>query len=156
MSGLEDIKDEHKEGRGSQFWDFRCRVYRANLIPSRVLWCAPTLGQPGILYLLTAKRCLVYWLLSIGIFLWSNLCFYWVQLFEWPSSQWAQLRGLKYLVTRTTILYQSWQRLKEEGSESSWLSTPSHSEVVTDLWLFWVGTTKISKWQLECYNQEGL
>ena len=50
-SGLGVQKDEHKKGIGSQFWDFRCRAYRAKLIPSRVLQCAPTLGQPGILYL---------------------------------------------------------------------------------------------------------
>ena len=42
-------------GRGSQFWDCRCRAYRAKLIPSRVFWCSPTLGQPGILYLLSYK-----------------------------------------------------------------------------------------------------
>ena len=127
------IKGWMHRGRGSQFWEFRCRAYRAKLIPSRVLWCVPTLGQPGILYLLTTKMCLVYWLLSIGIFLGSKLCFYWIQLLEWPSSQQAQLKGLEYLVTRTAILYWSWQRLEEEGSGSSWLATPSHSEVVASL-----------------------
>ena len=68
-------KRMNARGRGSQFWEFRCRAYRAKLIPSRVLWCVPTLGQPGILYLLTTKMCLVYWLLSIGIFLGSNFVF---------------------------------------------------------------------------------
>ena len=89
------IKGWTHGGRGSQFWDFRCRAYRAKSIPSRVLWCVPTLGQPGILYLTTTKMCMVYWLISIGIFLWSEPCFYWIWLFEWPSSQWAQLRGLE-------------------------------------------------------------
>ena len=39
------------------------------------------------------------------------------------------------------------------GIRNSWSPTPSYSDVVTDMW---VGTTKVSKLQLECYNQEGL
>ena len=142
-------------GRGSQFWDFRCRAYRAKLIPSRVLQCVPTLGQPGILYLITTKRCLVYCLILISIFLWSGPCFYWIWLLEWPSSQWVQLKRLVYLATRTAVLYQSWQRLEEERSGSPCLSTPSHSKIVTDLWHPWVGSTKVSKWQLWCYRVPG-
>ena len=92
------IKGWMQGGRGSQFWGFRCRAYGATLIASRVLWCALTLGQPGILYLLTTEMCWVHWLLSISIFQWSNFCFYWLWLFEWPSSQWAQPKGLEYLV----------------------------------------------------------
>ena len=98
------IKGWTQGGRGSQIWYFRCRAYRDKLIPSRILQGAPSSGQPGILYLLTTKRCLAYWLLSIGHFLWSNLCFYWLWLFEWSSSQWDQLRGLEYLAARTAIL----------------------------------------------------
>ena len=86
---LGGIKGWMQGGRGSQFRDFRCRAYRVKLIPSRVLQCASTSGQPGILYCLTTKVCLIYWLLVIGVFLQSNLSFYWLQLFEWPSSQWA-------------------------------------------------------------------
>ena len=141
-------------GKGSQFWDFRCRAYGAKLIPSRVLQCVPTLGQPGILYLITTKRCLVYCLILISIFFQSGPCFYWIWLLEWPSSQWVQLKGLEYLATRTVVLYQSWQRLEEERSGSPWLSTPSHSKIVTDLWHPWVGSTKVSKLQLWCYNQQ--
>ena len=100
------------------------RAYRSKVIPSRMLWCVPTSGQPGILYLLHKKRCLVYWLLLINVFLWYNLCFYWIQLFEWASSQWSQLKGLQYLVTRTAILNWSWQRLEEEGSGSSFCPPP--------------------------------
>ena len=68
------IKGWMHEGRASQLWNFRCRAYRAELIPSRVLWCISTPGQPGILYLTTTKMCLVYWLISIGIFLQSEPC----------------------------------------------------------------------------------
>ena len=53
-------KRMNARGRGYQFRDFRCRAYRAELIPCRVLWCVPTSGQPGILYLTTTKMCLVY------------------------------------------------------------------------------------------------
>ena len=42
-------------GRGSQFQDFIELNYMAKLIPSRVLQCVPTLGQPGILYLFNYK-----------------------------------------------------------------------------------------------------
>ena len=44
---------ERMNARGKQFPvpKFRCRAYRAKLIPSRVHQCVPTLGQPGILYL---------------------------------------------------------------------------------------------------------
>ena len=125
------IKGWMHGGRGSQFWDFRCRAYRTELIPSRVLWCVPTLGQQGILYLITTKMCLVYWLILTGIFLQSKHCFYWIWLFQWPSSQWAQLKGLEHLAPRTTILYWSQWGLEEEGSGSSWSLTPSYSEVVT-------------------------
>ena len=121
-------------GRGFQFCDFRCRAYRAKLLPPRVLQCVPTSGQPWILYIITTNMCLVYCLTLISIFLWSKPCFYWIWLLEWPSCQWAQLKGLEYLVTGTAIHYWSWQRLEEERSGSSWLPTPSHSEVRTDLW----------------------
>ena len=100
--------------RASQFCDFRCRAYRTKLIPSRVLWCAPTSGQPGNLYLLTTKRCSVYWLLLISDFLWSNILFYWLWLFEWPSNQWAQLKGLEYLAARTAILIRDWKK-RDQG-----------------------------------------
>ena len=63
-------------GKDSQFKDFRCRAYRAKLISPRVLWCVPTSSQPEILYLITTKMCLVYWLISISIFLQSKPCFY--------------------------------------------------------------------------------
>ena len=57
--------------------------------------------------------------------------------------------------------YQSQQRLEEERSGSSWLPNP----LIVKLWqvcgvLGWaerlMGSTKVDKWQLECYNQEGL
>ena len=113
VSGLGGIKGWMHGGRGSQFQDFRCRAQRAELIPSRVFQCVPTLGQPGMLYLTTTKMCLVHWLISISILLWSEPCFYWIWLLEWPPSQWAQLKELECLVTRTAILYQSWQRLRK-------------------------------------------
>ena len=78
-----------------------------------MLWCVPTLGQPGILYLTTTKICLVYWLISINVFLWSESCFYWIWLLEWTSSQQAQVKELEYLVTRTAVLYQSQWRLRK-------------------------------------------
>ena len=109
------LNDECLGQRGSQFKDFRCRVCRAELIPSRVLWCVPTLGQPGILYLTTTKICLVYWLISISVFLQSKACFYWIWLLEWPSSQWAQVKELEYLATRTATLYQSLWRLRKRN-----------------------------------------
>ena len=117
-------KDECMMGRGSQFWDFRCIAYRAKLIPSRMVWWVPTLNQLGLLYLITTKMCLVYWLIWIGIFQQSGSCFYWILFLEWPSSQWAQLKGLEYLVKRTAIPYQSWQRLEEERSASFRSPTP--------------------------------
>ena len=110
-SGLGGIKGWTHRGKGSQSQVFRCRAYRAELIPSRVLQCVPTLDQPGILYIITTKKCLIYWLILIGIFLWSEPYFYWIRLLGWPSSEWAQLKGLEYLVTRTAILYWSWWRL---------------------------------------------
>ena len=72
-SGLGGIKWWMQGGRGSQFSDFsckfwRCWAHRANLIASRVHWYAPTLGQPGMLHLLTTEICWVHWLLSISIF----------------------------------------------------------------------------------------
>ena len=104
-------------GRHSQVWGFRCRAYRTKLIASRPLQCAPTSGQPGILYLLTIVMCWVHWLLLISILLWSSFCFYWPQLFEWPSNQWVQPKELEYLVARTVILHWSQQRLmnRDEG-----------------------------------------
>ena len=74
--------------------------------------------------------CLVYWLISTGIFLQSKLHFYWIQLLDWPSSQWALLKGLEYLVTRTTIPNWSWQRLEEERPGISWSPTP----LIVKLW----------------------
>ena len=74
--GWEGIKGWMHRGRGFQFRDFRCRAYRAKLIPSRVLWWVPALGQLGVLHLITTEMCLVHWLGSIGILLWSKLCFY--------------------------------------------------------------------------------
>ena len=53
-------EDECMGEGGSQFQDFRCRAYKVILIPSRVLQCVCTLDQPGILYLITTKMCLVY------------------------------------------------------------------------------------------------
>ena len=44
-----------------KFWG--CRAHRASLITSRVLQCAPTAGQPGILHL-CSEMCWVHWLLS--------------------------------------------------------------------------------------------
>ena len=113
-----------------------CRAYRAKLTPSRVLWCVSTLGQLGILYLITPKMCLVYSLILIGVFLQSKPCFCWIQLPKWPSSQCAQLKGLEYLMTRTTIPYQSCQRLEEERLGSSWSPTPSYSEVVIYIYIY--------------------
>ena len=49
------IKGWMQGGRDFQFWDFRCRSYRAKLIPSRVSQCAHTLCQPGMLYLFNYK-----------------------------------------------------------------------------------------------------
>ena len=150
------IKGWMHGGRGSQFQDFSCRAYRDELIPSRVLWCVPTSGQPGVLYLITTKMCLVFCLILIIVFLQSEPYFYWIWLLEWQSSQLAQLKRPDNLVTRTAILYQSQWRLEEERSGSSWSPTLFYSEVVTNLWHPLVGLTKVSKWQLECYNQEGL
>ena len=48
------------------FWG--CRAHTVSLIASRVLGCAPTSGQPGILHLLTTEMCWVHWLLSVSIF----------------------------------------------------------------------------------------
>ena len=69
------MKGRMHGGRGSAFWDFKCRTYRAELIFSSVFWCVPTSGQPGI-YTLQLQMCLVYWLISIAIFLQSELHFY--------------------------------------------------------------------------------
>ena len=128
--GWQDIKGLTQGGGGSQFWDFRCRAYRAKLIPSGVLQCAPTLGQPRILYLLTAKMCLVTYYSQLASSCNPTFVFIDFSWFEWPSSQWAWLKGLEYLATRTAVLYQSWQRLEEEGSGSSWPPTP----LIVKLW----------------------
>ena len=75
MSGLRGTEGQTYGRKGSQFWDFKCRAHRTELIPSRVLQCVCTLGQLGILYLITTNMCLVYWLISLCVFLWSKLCF---------------------------------------------------------------------------------
>ena len=74
-------------GRGSQFWEFKCRAYRVELIPSRLCQCVPTSGQPGILKLTTTSMHLVYWLISISIFLWSKPCSYWIWLPTGPAKR---------------------------------------------------------------------
>ena len=128
---LGGLKGQMHGGRDSQFRDFRCRAYRAKLIPSRVLRCVPTLDQQGILYLISTKTELTEkaWLASscnLNVVFFLDL---------------VALVAIKP-IGPANVLYWSWQRLKEEWSGSSWSPTLSYHEVVTDLWHPQMGSTK--------------
>ena len=125
------IKGWMHRRRSSQFWYFRCSTYRAKLIPSRVLWCAPTSGQSRILYLLTTKRCLVDWLLLIGIFLWSSLLFLltsvvWVTIKPMVPAKRTRVPGGKDCHHLSELT-----ESKGRGIREFLVAHPSQSEVVT-------------------------